>query len=187
MKKRVIALVLSVFMVLNPLTSYAAAPETTEASETTEVSETAEVPETTEVAETTAVPDTTEIPETTAVPETTEVSETTEVPETTEVAETTEASETTAVPETTAVTNTAAESVAVADRFLLNYQEISINMESGYPLPLYLTTGYYTEPSGTGKITWSSSDESVAAVDGEGRVTPVKPGEAIIKAVTTRL
>ena len=107
MKKRMIALVLSVFMVLNPLTSYAAAPDTTE------------------------------------------------------------------VPETTAVTNTAAETVAVADRFLLNYQEISINMDSGYPLPLYLTTGYYTEPSGTGKITWSSTDESVAAVDGEGRVTAV--------------
>ncbi|TLD00054.1 InlB B-repeat-containing protein [Robinsoniella peoriensis] len=165
MKKRVIALVLSVFMVLNPLTSYAAAPEKTEASETTEVAETTEVPETTEVAETTEVPETTAVMETAEVPETTAVTETTEV------------------PETTAVTNTAAESVAVADRFLLNYQEISINMESGYPLPLYLTTGYYTEPSGTGKITWSSSDESIAAVDGEGRVTPVKPGEAIIKAV----
>ncbi len=117
MKKRVIALVLSVFMVLNPLTSYAAEPETTEVSETE------------------------------------------------------------------AASDAAADSVAVADRFLLNYQEVSINMESGYPLPLYLTTGYYTEPSGTGKITWSSSDESVAAVDGEGRVTAVKPGEATIKAV----
>lgn len=122
MKKRVIALVLSVFMVLNPLTSYAAVPETTEAPETT------------------------------------------------------------AVTNTAASSDAAAESVAVADRFLLNYQEISINMESSYPLPLYLTTGYYTEPSGTGKITWSSSDESVAAVDGEGRVTAVKPGVAIIKA-----
>lgn len=67
--------------------------------------------------------------------------------------------------------------------FLLNYQEVDINLDHAYPFPLYLTIGCYTEPSGNGKITWSSSDTTVAAVDSEGRVRAIASGTAEITAI----
>lgn len=71
----------------------------------------------------------------------------------------------------------------IKDRFLLNYQEVDINLDIAYPLPLYLTTGYYTEPSGTGKVTWNSDNEEVATVNSEGRVTARTAGTAVITAL----
>jgi len=54
-----------------------------------------------------------------------------------------------------------------------------------YPAYLQTTLGMpvlldaQTDPAG-GTLLWSSSDPTVAAVDGEGCVTPVSPGEAVI-------
>ncbi|WP_394925559.1 Ig-like domain-containing protein [uncultured Robinsoniella sp.] len=208
MKKRVIALVLSVFMVLNPLTSYAAVPDAAAVSEAatepemgvaSEGSSEPEMGADSEAStklETEAASEGSTEPEMGAVAEGSTESEMGAAleglsePETAAASEASSESERSAASEgsseserSAASKKAASESKDVADRFLLNYQEISINMESGYPLPLYLTTGYYTEPSGTGKITWSSTDESVATVDGEGRVTAIKPGEATIQAV----
>lgn len=72
--------------------------------------------------------------------------------------------------------------VPVKERFLLNYQEVRIDLDNSYPFPLYLTTGYYTEPSGTDKITWTSSDETVAEVNPEGRIIAKAAGTATILA-----
>lgn len=75
-----------------------------------------------------------------------------------------------------------AESNPVAERFVLNYENVDINLDNVYDLPLYLTTGYYTEPSASGKITWESSDPTVAEVDENGRVQAIKPGTTTITA-----
>lgn len=67
--------------------------------------------------------------------------------------------------------------------FVLNYQKVDMDLNHAYPFPLYLTTGYYTEPSGSGKITWSSNHGNIATVDCEGRVRAISCGVAEITAV----
>ena len=79
--------------------------------------------------------------------------------------------------------STEGEADSVSERFLLNYQTVELNLADSFDLPLYLTTGYYTEPSGNGKITWTSSNPEVAAVSAEGRVHAVSEGTATITAV----
>ncbi len=69
-----------------------------------------------------------------------------------------------------------------ADRFALTYEEVDINLDSVYDLPLYLTTGYYTEPSASGKITWDSSEKTVATVSPDGHVHALSAGQTTITA-----
>ena len=87
------------------------------------------------------------------------------------------------LPAAAAGTQSTETSDSVSERFLLNYQTVDINLADSFDLPLYLTTGYYTEPSGTGKITWTSSNPEVATVNEEGKVHAVAEGTATITAV----
>ena len=64
------------------------------------------------------------------------------------------------LPAAAAGTQSTETSDSVSERFLLNYQTVDINLADSFDLPLYLTTGYYTEPSGTGKITWTRTVRS---------------------------
>lgn len=81
-------------------------------------------------------------------------------------------------------------------RIALTHSSFDLNLNSMFDLPLYVETYYpvtdsggkntegcYTEPSGSGKVTWTSSDPGVATVDSEGRVHPVSEGTATITAV----
>ena len=47
-----------------------------------------------------------------------------------------------------------------------------------------LTASFTPDDAGNKKLTWSSSDTSVATVDQNGNVTGIKPGTTVIKAVT---
>lgn len=64
----------------------------------------------------------------------------------------------------------------VADQPVLSLEEESLNLVVGITRKLT----WLVKPEGT-KVTWSSSDESVATVDEEGRVTGVSEGTAEIK------
>lgn len=56
-----------------------------------------------------------------------------------------------------------------------------IFVNPNYP-PVYLTATVSQESAGHVRITWSSSDPSVATVDSQGLVTPIGPGRATIIA-----
>lgn len=84
---------------------------------------------------------------------------------------------------------------AAAGRIALNHSEFDLNLNSMFDLPLYVETYYpvgndnttgegcYTEPSNSGKVTWTSSNPGVATVDSRGRVHPVSVGTTTITAV----
>ena len=84
---------------------------------------------------------------------------------------------------------------AAAGRIALNHSEFDPNLNSMFDLPLYVETYYpvgndnttgegcYTEPSNSGKVTWTSSNPGVATVDSRGRVHPVSVGTTTITAV----
>ncbi|MFD0619607.1 discoidin domain-containing protein [Paenibacillus sp. GCM10027629] len=65
----------------------------------------------------------------------------------------------------------------------LNYKDLEINLANTYDTPLYVSVGYYTEPSANGKVTWKSSNEAVATVDQTGRVKPISEGTTVITAI----
>ena len=79
-------------------------------------------------------------------------------------------------------------------RIALNHSSFDLNLDSMFDLPLYVETYYpvsdgtkntegcYTEPSSSGKVTWTSSNPEVATVDDEGRVHPKKVGTTTITA-----
>ncbi len=86
------------------------------------------------------------------------------------------------LPNVSGIQAQAAEADSTAERFALNYETIDVNLDNSYDLPLYLTVGYYTEPSGSGKITWESSNKTVATVNADGRLHALKAGKTDITA-----